>query len=633
MLTEIRDRSSGLFAWIIAAIIIIPMAFFGINEFALDGSNPTIVEIGDQKISQAEFQSELLGQQNRLRESNPSLANSDLLNSDFYKQQVLQGLINRGLTSYIANDENYQVSEEYVNEVIRSDPSFQTDGEFDPAVYKALTASRGPGGAEQIRNQIVSASRIRQVTSGYAESALVLPQEVRSLLEIQTELRTFDKITISKQDYLEQVSVSDEEIETYYNDNIDQFMLPDSTVVNYIELDKNKVAESAIVNEADIQAAYDDYKQSFESDETRETRHILLSTGDGASDSDQLAKAEDLVRQLREGADFAELAKSNSDDPGSAQNGGSLGLVERGQMVAEFEAATFSLEPGVISEPVKSQFGYHIIKVDEISDTKAEPFEVLKPQLEMEDRERQAEEIIVEQAEQLRNLLFEQSDSLEAASQALNLPILTSTSFSLEQGDGIAVNQAVREAAFSEVVLQEGLNSELIEIADNVFIAVNNKEFVESAPRALVDARAEIEQTLTDQKAIAQAQAAGDSVLERASDNWDSLVADESLSVENYTVSMVDTSQQVSNEVVQAVMRMQLAEGGDSVVDTLTTSNGDFNVVRLTAIKPGDLNALSEQLRSSTRSLIELRNGNSMFEAYLNGLDEELNLEVDSDLL
>ena len=633
MLTEIRDRSTGVFAWFIAAIIIIPMAFFGINQYAAEGTDPTIVEIGDEKISQAEFQSTLLNQQNRLRAANPSLANSDLLNSPAYKQQVLRGLINRGLTGHIAKEQNYQVSEEFVSEVIRNAPQFQTDGKFDPQVYQALTASRGRGGAEQIRNQIASDARLQQVESGYEESAIVLPDEVRVLLELQTEQRTFDRIVIKQADYLSQVEVSEEEISEYYDQNIEQFMLPDSVSVNYIELDRTKIAESLEVDEEALRQSYEDYQQNFITDETRATRHILLSTTGEQSDSDQLAKAQQLIAQLNDGADFAELAKAESDDPGSAASGGSLGDVERGQMVAEFEAATFALEPGVISEPVKSQFGYHIIKVDQINGTEPETFEILRAQLEIEERERQADEIIVEQAEQLRNILFEQSDNLVPASEALSLQISSTDLFSLEQGNGIASNQLIRDAAFSDAVLQDGVNSELLEIADGVFIAINKKEFVASAARPLADASAEITTILTDEKATAAAVAAGDSVRQRAANNWASLVSDESLEIETHTITMIDTDIKVPTDVAQEIMRMHLKEGEATMVSTMTSSNGDFNVLRLTSIAAGDLSAVSEAIRNSTRSLIKRRNGGSMYEAYLESLDEELDLQIKSDLL
>jgi len=631
MLTEIRDRSSGWFAWIIAAIIIVPMAFFGIQQYAATDANPTIVEIGDQKISQAEYQSTLQQEQNRLRQTNPQLANADLFNSDFYKQQVLQSLINRGLTAHIADTNNYRVDEEKVTELIRNDPSFQTDGKFDPAVYQALSVT-SPGGPEGIRNQVRTNARLRQVISGYSESAIVLPDEVRALLEIQTEKRTFDYIAIKQSDYRDQVTVSDAEIETYYQDNIDQFMEPDRLSVNYIELDKAQIAQEVIVDEVDLEAAYQDYQENFVSAETRDTRHILLSIGDDNAD-EQLAKAQELITQLRQGADFEALAKENSDDPGSAANGGSLGEVERGQMVSEFEEATFTLEAGVVSDPVKSQFGYHIIRVDNINATGAEPYEVIKPELEQQARDRQAEDLVLEQAEQLRNLLFEQADSLQPAADQLSLQIKSSPLFSAEQGSGIADNQSVRDAAFSDAVSQEGFNSELLEIADGVYVAISKKEFVESAPKPLAETSEQIKLTLTDNKASAAAEAAGDSIIERANNNWSDLQADESVSIETQTITMIDTDRKVPLEVSQEVMRLHLAEDESEKVSSFTSRNGDFNILRLTAIEAGDINAISEQVRNSTRSLIELRNGNALYEAYIDGLDEELNLEIKSDLL
>ena len=159
---------------------------------------------------------------------------------------------------------------------------------------------------------------------------MVLPGEVRRLLEIQAEQRRFDLITVSQSDFRDQIDVTDTDIEQYYQDNIDQFQNPDRVAVEYVELDIQRVAEGIEIEEEVLQEAYESYKAGYESDETRTTRHILLSTNNGEDDASQLAKAEELVTQLRQGADFATLATENSDDPGSASNGGSLGDVERG---------------------------------------------------------------------------------------------------------------------------------------------------------------------------------------------------------------------------------------------------------------------------------------------------------------
>ncbi len=632
MLTEIRDRSSGVFAWFIAALIIIPMAFFGVQEYASTEARPTIVEIGDQKITQQEYQARLSQAQAQARQANPSLANTDVLNSEAYKRQVLQSMVDRLLTAYVANKHNYQFSDKEVDKVITEDPTFQTDGSFDQNLFNVFAASRGRSGAEQIRSDIRSESRSRQVVSGYQESALVLPNEVRELLEIQAELRTFDLITIKQLDFNSKVTVSEEDINQYYKDNIDQYMLPDRTSVSYIELDKAIVAQGLVIEESRLQELYDDYIDGFVSDETRSTRHILLNTGGENDDDAQKAKIDELASQLAGGADFAELAKEHSQDPGSAQNGGSLGDVTRGEMVEEFNDAMFQLAEGEISEPIKTQFGYHLIQVDRINATEAESFDILRSDLEFEERERLADELVIEQAEQLRNSLFEQPDSLDGIADESELSVQTTGLFSRAAGTGIAANEAIRAAAFSDLIQADGVNSELIETADGVYVALRKLEFAASEPKKLSDVSPEIRAALTTERAIAAAKEAGDSVIARAESDWASLENDPDIEVANYTTSMIDTNRVVASDVLREVIKMQLGDTGTKV-KAFTGANGDFNVVRLTQVQPGNLAAISPQIKDATRSLIEQRNGQSMYSAYIKTLNDEVVAEINEDLL
>jgi len=632
MLTDIRDRSSGIFAWFIAALIIIPMAFFGVSEYASTEARPTIVEIGDQKIIQQDYQARLQQAQNQARQSNPSLANSDVLNSDFYKKQVLQSMIDRSITSHVANEYNYQIGEKAVDKIISEDPNFQTDGKFDQSLYNVFAASRGRAGAAQIKADIRSSSINQQVISGYQESALVLPSEVRELLEIQAEERTFDLITIKQSDFNDKVSVTDADISEHYNNNIDQYMLPDRTSISYIELDKAVIAEGLTIEESRLQQLYDEYAESFIADETRSTRHILLNTGGDNDDEAQKAKIEDLASQLSNGADFAELAKANSQDPGSAQNGGSLGDVSRGEMVEEFNDVMFELAEGEISAPVKTQFGYHLIQVEKINATAPDSFDTLRVELEFEERERLAEDLVIEQAEQLRNGLFEQPDALASVAQDLELTVRTTELFSREEGTGVALNEAVRSAAFSEQVQSDGVNSELIETADGVYVGLRKLSFAASEPKKLTDVSEQIRASLTTERAIAAAKDAGDSVMARAESDWESLVEDSTVEISTQTISMLDTNRVVPSDVLREVIKMRLDDVSTKVM-SFTGASGDFNVVRLTQIAAGDLAEVSQQVKDATRTLIEQRNGQSLYGAYIKGLNEELANDINEDLL
>ncbi len=631
MLTEIRDRSSGWFAWIIAALIIIPMAFWGVNEYASTEAQPVLVEFGDQKIYQQAFQQQLANQQQRAVQSNPSLANSDIFSSDFYKRGVLKNMVDRALIQHLAVEQNYQIGDEQLAARIKDDPIFQTDGKFDPSLYENYLNSSGLFSRQQFENNMRENSRVSQVASGFQESALVLPNEVRTMLEIQAEQRSFDLITVNKADFNDKVEVSDADIKAYYTENTANYMEPDRRSVEYIEFDRASFAEEQEVTEEEIQAAYDSYVAGFAADETRSTRHILLSTGADKSAGDQLDKANELVAQLRAGADFAELAKQHSDDPGSAANGGSLGDVERGVMVAEFEEATFAAEVGAISEPVKTQFGYHIIQVENVNATEPVSFDEMRIELAEEEKLRKAENIALEKAEEIRNELFEQPSSLEGAATLLGAEIKTSSLFTAESGSGISANPAVRAAAFSDQVAGENLNSELLELGNGLYVALRQKEFVASAPKELANVSAQIKSTLIAERASKAAEEAGAELLKRAETNWGDLSSDSSVEVKSFIVSMIDTERKVSPDVMREVLKMQ--KDDSAALTSFSSTNGDFNIVRLTKVEAGDLTKVSQQVKDSTLRMLEQRNGQSLFSAYLKSVEDSIQPKINEDLL
>ena len=632
MLTEIRDRATGWFAGAIAALIIIPMAFWGIGDYAPEGADPLIIEVGEQKITQQAYQQQLANAQAQALQNNPSLANSDVFSSDLYKQQVLDRMINTALTQDIANEQNYLVGDKELARALKTNQLFQTDGKFDTTAYENFVISRSES-KTQFENQVRENTRTYQVQAGYQESALVLPDEVRSLLEIQVEERDFDLITIKQSDYIDGITVSEADINEYYQSNVANFMHPDRVSISYISLGIDSVTKDVTLNDEDVKAIYENDIERYRSRETRETSHILLPTGGDESDSNQLEKAQSLVTQLRGGADFAELAKEHSKDPGSASNGGSLGEVEPGAMVPEFDRATFALAQGAISEPVKSQFGYHIIKVDEIIGGIVQSFDEVKVEIETAERKRLAQDILIERVELLRNLVFEQPESLDGIASELGLTVQKTGLFEKDiAGQGILANANIRNAAFSEQVLTEGYNSEPIESTSNNFIALRKLEFREAEPKSLESVSTIIKTQLTNQRASEAAENAGDSILEKAKTNWSDLTSDESINVESITISLTDQERKANNDVLSEVFRAQL-DGTTQKIISFTDQSGDFNVVRLKSITPGDVDKVSDQIKESTRRLVASRNGSSLFQSYLQGLTKELKSSIDSDLL
>ena len=632
MLTEIRDRSSGAFAYFIAALIIVPMAFWGINEYASTEAVTTLVEVGDSKITKAELDQRLRQVQDAERQRNPELAGSDIFSTPFFKRSVLNSLVERAVMENVANEQGYRMGNAQVAEIIRSQPLFQTeDGQFNAQAYEEFVQSRLYS-KQRFEQEIREDSRIAQVREGYQSSALVLPNEVRQLLAAQAEKRTFDLVTVSETDYREGIEIDDAQVEAYYQAQIDEFMNPDQMSVAYVELDANAIAENVEINEDDLLALYEDNKANFISPESRVARHILLSTTGDESDAEQLAKAQELANQIKQGQDFATLAAENSDDEASANDGGNLGPIERGIMVPEFEEVAFALGEGEVSEPVKTQFGYHIIQVTEISGGVPQEFAEVRFELEDNQRQLQAAEIFAEQLEEMKALVFETEGSLQPVAEALGATVRTTGLFTRDEGEGVMANAVLREAAFGPIVLEDGLNSDPIEIAENVYVAIRKVDFIAAAPKPLAEVSEQIRESLVQAKAAELAAQAVASLKQRVESSWTDVVSDSSLNVASHTVSWIDQEPQVARDVMDKVASMQLV-GGEPAIATLESSNGDFHVIRLSQVEAGDLNQVSDQVKEATRQLLAQRNGDSLFASYLYYQNQQVSAQVRDDEL
>ena len=629
MLTEIRDRATGWFAAVIAALIIIPMAFWGIGDYAPEGADPVIIEIGEQKITQQMYQQQLSSAQTEALRANPSLANSDIFSGELFKRQVLDRLIDDALTRDIANQQKYMVGDDELAATLRKNELFQTDGEFNPEAYENFALSRSAS-KTQFENGVRENARSNHVRLGYNESALVLPDELNQLLEIQVEKRGFDVITINQSDYVDSVTVTDADINDFYKENINDYMESDRVSVSYVSLDIETLSKEVELNPSDVQALYDDNQARYRLAESREVSHILLSDG---SDSEQLEKAQSLIEQLKGDASFAELAKEHSKDPGSANNGGSLGEIDPGAMVPEFDQAAFSLEKGVVSEPIKTQFGYHILKVDNIIGGTLKSFDEVKGEIETSERQRLAQDIMSQRVELLRNLVFEQPESLEGVASELGLKVQTTGLFARDEaGQGILQNDNIRNAAFSEQVLTEGYNSEPIEVAGGGYVALRKLEFRESEPKALKEVSETIKSLLVNQRASDAAEKAGDSILATAKSDWSSLADDEDTKIESHTVSMVERQRPVSDDILRQVFKTRL-DGAKEKVISFTDQIGNFNIVRLNSVVAGDVSKVDEQIKESIRRVLAQRNGSALFNSYLNGLTKDLESKINQDLL
>lgn len=504
----------------ILGLIVLTFAFFGIESYLGKGSGEKpLAEVAGQPISRAEFEQELRRHQDRLRAQLGAEADLETLNSPAVREQVLDSLINRRLLTRFAQDQHLAVPDAQLQDTIAKLPAFQEDGRFSKARYQQILASQGmtqPGFEAQMRQDLA----FQQIIAAVGGGAVASLSSTSQLLGLQLEERKMRVSNFNAGDYAKGVAVSDEEIAAYYEANKARFERAARAKAEYVIFSRDGLRATVKPEEKDVRQWYDAHQGNYGMPEERGARHILIQVAPDAKPEAveaAKAKAESIVVQLREkdGKNFAELAKAESQDPGSAANGGDLGSFSRGMMVKPFEDAVFSLKPGEISDPVRTDFGFHVIQTTSVKPSSIKPFDEVRGQIEDELRGQAAARKFAEQAEAFSNVIYEQPDSLKPAAEQFKLEIHTTDWISKGTlAPAPFDNKRLLDAVFSTDVLDNHHNSEAIDLGDARLVAARVVSHEPAKLRPMEDVRGEIVATLTHEKAAKAAASAGEAALE-----------------------------------------------------------------------------------------------------------------------
>lgn len=635
MLSEIRDRATGWIAYIIVGIIVIPFAFWGVNEYFAGGEEVVVATVGDAEIQQVEYRRALDSRRAQLRRIMGDDFQPEIANSPEFKRGVLDDLISQRLLDQHADEQGYRVGDELLAERIRSNPRFRRDDRFSSELYRGAVAQMGlteAGFEARFRQQLV----MEQIREGIQGSAFVSADQRTRLLQLLLQERRFDHAVLAADRFVDDSEVSEAEIKREYEENSDRYRTPERLKVEYVELSIDKIASSISLTEEEIEEAYERHKDRFTTDPVRRASHILIETASDADEDENqaaLEKARDLLDQLRSGADFAELAREHSDDPGSASQGGDLGTIEPGAMVEPFQEALFALEAeGALSEPVRTRFGYHIIKLTEYQPATVKPLEEVREQIAQEERARQAEALFLDRAEDFRNISYEQPQSLEPVADQLDLEIQTTDWFTRSEGSGIASNPRVREAAFGDDVYTDGLNSEAIEMDINTLVVVRALDRQAASVKPLAEVRGDIEARLKRRKAEEHVGSLGPEIVAKldAGTAWQAIVEEYDLPAETVTWSRRQTREQDGPDpaVVDAVFQMPKPSGNQTVAGGLALDNGDFAIFRLVEVIEGEVEQAPEELEQRITESLQQRRSQDMLEQYIADLREQAEVTV-----
>ena len=480
MLGAIRRKSKGWVAYLIVGLITVPFALFGIQDYVSRSANTSIASVDGEDIDLNLYYQELNSQQRNLQQQLGAQYSQEIDN--VLKQTLLDTMINEKLIENFANTLDMVTLDQEVRSVIQSNQAFHLDGEFSDERYNQLLRlnSYSPAAYEIAQSKSLTRDQIKRNLSS---SSFLSSIQTAQLNDLASQEREVSYIALTTEKYEDQISVSQSEISDYFNANKSNFLEGRKVKVDFVELSLDNIDEPANADDETLQSLYEENAELYTNPERRRAQHILV---------EDESLANDLLNQIKEGADFAELAKTNSVDTSSNEQGGDLGLFERDLMGAEFDEAAFSMNVGDVSDVVSTDYGYfHIIKLTEIQTQTAQSFEEVREQLVALHKKNAKQKILFDLEEEFANLAYE--ESLDMLADQLDLEILTSDFFSngTDQYD-----QAFVSAAFSEAVIEEGENSDVIELGQNKFVVLSLSSLQPERQKELNEVETQIVATL-----------------------------------------------------------------------------------------------------------------------------------------
>lgn len=620
MLQNIRDNSQGWIAKTIIGLIVVLMALTGFDAiFQATNHSQDAAKVNGDTISQNELSQAVDMQRRQLMEKLGKNFDPALLDEKMLREAALKGLIDRKLLLQGAKDAGFSFSEQAMDQLILQMPEFQVDGKFNAEQFDQVIRQLGYG-RMQFRQMLAEEMLIGQLRNGLGASAFATDQAVEAFARLENQTRDFASLTFKADPA--SIKVSEEQIKAHYDEHAKEFMSPDQVVIEYIELKKSAYFDQVKVSDEQLKALYD--KEVANLAEQRHAAHILIEVNDKVNDEQAKARIEQIRQRLDKGEDFAALAKEFSQDPGSASNGGDLGFAGPGVYAPAFEEALYKLDDGQVSAPVRTEYGYHLIKLLGVQAPDVPSFASLQEKLTRELKTQQVEQRFVEATKQLEDSSFEASDLAQPA-QELGLKVEASEPFGREGGKGITANRAVIQAAFSEEVLQEGANSNAIELDPETVVVLRVKEHRKPELLPLEQVASSIREHLAKEQATTELKAKADKLVASLRDG--SVAADAAHDGQPWTVrEAVKRDQEGIDPVeLQAVFRLGKPQAKDKpVFGSVVLGDGSLVVLQLKGVNEGA--AATEEEKAAMRRFLASRAGQQDFAAYRKLLESKADI-------
>ena len=588
MLDSFRTNMKGI-AFAIVVLIAIVFAFSGIGSLSISGSaSETAVKVNGERVSELQVQQALTSEKQRILNENEGL-DAALLEDDLLRPQVVEQIVGRKLLSQEASSGRMAISSRTTSKLLLDTPNFQTDGRFDQELYLYRVRNLGYTSAtflEMIKENLL----IEQFVRGFVASGFTTSNELDILASVFEQQRDYYYLTLPLQPVKDAINVTDQQATAYYEDNKANYQAEEQVVVDYIELSPAQFDGADAVGEEQVKARFDEQAQSMESAVSLQAAHILLSDPDAAL-------LGEIQTKLDAGEDFAALAKEYSQDVGSADFGGDLGFTSGDTFPESFEAALAALEVGQVSAPVETDSGTHLIKLVDMQETVID-FSTERARIEQELVAELRNEWLVEKLANLKELSFN-AESLNEVAEDLGLTAQVSAAFSRAGAAGIAAYPSVKKAAFSAEVIEENYASEVIDLGDDRYVVLKLNKSIPARQKELAEVKDSVVAAISAELANAQLAEQGDALLARveAGETVETVAKSQDL---DWQV-VLDAKRSTGNidaDVKRFVFQLP-ATASSNVVESFYTRAGDFVVVAMTEVTPGESSTLSKEQKNN----------------------------------
>jgi len=605
-------------------LLIIPsFVLFGVERYQGSGDEK-VARVDGNNITRPEWDAQHRNETDRIRQQSPNV-DPALLESDVMRYGTLERMVRDRVLAAAAAKSNVTVSEERLSRIFAQDAglaAFRTpDGKFDREAFQRVTG-RTP---EQYEAAMRADLATQQVLLGISGTAFTPPALAAATINAFYDRREIQIARFTPEGFASKVTVSDADVEAYYKAHTAQFQSPEQASIEYLVLDIEAAKKNISVNEADLKTYYEQNTARFGTKEERRASHILITAPASAPAADRAkakAKAEQLLAEVKKApATFADVARKNSQDPGSAEKGGDLDFVTRGAMVKPFEDAMFALKKGEISDVIETEFGYHIIRLADIKPAVVPPFEQVRATIENEVRAQQATQEFAKAAETFTDAVYQQPDSLKPAAEKLKLTIQTASNVARTPAPGVSgvlANRNFLNALFAADSLERKQNTEAIEVGSNQLASGRVTQYTPARPLPLAEVKDKIRAQLVTERAAVMAKAEGEAKLAAWTAKADGATFGAPITVsrrelQNQPISIIDAALRADAAKLPALVGVDLGTQGYAVVRVT-------KIVPRTPSAPEQAQQENAQVGQSVTAAEEL--------AYYNLLKERFKAEI-----